>query len=92
MFNFSISHGDKADGDNYAYVVIPGIASPMALQHLDPAEIEIVSNTPQCQIVVNKRLGIAGAVFYAPGSVTWEGHTFSSDKPDVKLIKYDIKA
>ena len=64
----------------------------MALQHLDPAEIEIVANTPQCQIVVNKRLGIAGAVFYAPGSVTWEGHTFSSDKPDVKLIKYDIKA
>ncbi len=92
VFNFAISHGDKADGGNYAYVVIPGIASPMAVQHLDPAEIEIVANTPLCQIVVNKRLGIAGAVFYAPGSVTWEGHTFSSDKPDAKLIKYDIKA
>lgn len=87
VFNFAISHGPVADGDTYAYVVIPAIASPMALKHLDPTEIEIVSNTPECQIVVNKRLGIAGAVFYAPGSFTWQGHTFSSDVPDVKIFK-----
>lgn len=87
VFNLAISHGDKASGSSYAYVVIPGIASPLAIQHLDPSEIEIVANTPQCQIVVNKRLGIAGAVFYEPASITWQGHTFCSDKPDVKIIK-----
>lgn len=87
VFNFAITHGEKSDGDSYAYVVIPGIASPMALTHLDPKEIEIVANTPECQIVVNHRLGIAGAVFYSSGNITWNGHTFSSDIPDVKLIK-----
>ncbi len=86
VFNLAVTHGGKADNGSYAYIVIPGIASPMALGHLDPSEIAIVANTPECQIVVNRRLGIAGAVFYSPGSVTWEGHTFSSDTPDVKLF------
>ena len=86
VFNLAVTHGDKTDNGSYAYIVIPGIASPMALEHLDPSEIAIVANTPECQIVVNRRLGIAGAVFYSPGSVTWEGHTFSSDIPDVKLF------
>ena len=58
----------------------------MALTHLDPDEIEIIANTPECQIVANRRQGIVGAVFYVPGSITWEGHTFSSDVPDVKLF------
>ncbi len=86
VFNLAISHGAHADNDTYAYVVIPGVASPMALTHLDPDEIEIIANTPECQIVANRRQGIVGAVFYVPGSITWEGHTFSSDVPDVKLF------
>lgn len=87
VFNFAITHGDKSEGASYAYVVIPGVASPMSLQHFDPDEIEIVANTPECQVVVNKRLGVAGGVFYQPGSVTWQGHVFSSDVPDVKMFK-----
>ncbi len=88
VFNFAITHGDKAVDGKYAYVVIPGLASPMAIEHLNPDDIEIVANTPECQIVANKRLGLAGAVFYAPGSVSWQGHTFSSDVPDVKLFRF----
>lgn len=86
VFNFAIDHADGAGRDSYAYVVIPGIASPMAMKHLDPDEIEIVENTEKCQVVAHKRLGIVGAVFYEPGSVSWQGHTFSSDVPDVKLF------
>lgn len=86
VFNFAVTHGNRADGASYAYVVIPGVASPMALQHLDTTEVEIIANTTECQAVVNRRLGIVGAVFYKPGSITWQGHTFSSDEPVVKLF------
>lgn len=88
VFNFAISHGDQADGSaSYAYVILPAIASPAALEHIDAGEVEIVSNSSQCQLVVHKRLGLAGAVFYEPCSVSWEGHEFSSDKAGVMLFR-----
>ena len=87
VFNLSIPHGAKPQQASYAYIVVPGIASPVSLKSYNPATIEIVSNTPQLQAVHHKQLDMLQAIFYAPGEVTVAGKTLKADRPCVMLAK-----
>ncbi|MGN0309722.1 MAG: polysaccharide lyase beta-sandwich domain-containing protein, partial [Bacteroides sp.] len=87
IFNLSIPHGQKPQQAGYAYIVMPGIASPASLKSYDPAIIEILSNTPELQAVHHKQLDMLQAVFYAPGEITVGSVTLKADRPCVMLAK-----
>ena len=87
VFNLSIPHGAKPQQGSYAYIVVPGIASPASLKSYNPTTIEILSNTPQLQAVHHKQLDMLQAIFYAPGEVTVTGKAFKADRPCVMLAK-----
>lgn len=87
IFNLSIPHGAKPQQAGYAYIVVPGIASPASLQSYNPATVQILSNTSRLQAVHHTQLDMVQAIFYEAGELQVNGVTLKADKPCVMLAK-----
>ena len=87
IFNLSIPHGAKPQEASYAYIVVPGVASPISLKSYDANAILIVSNTKALQAVYHKGLDVAEVIFYTPGEIEIAGCKLTADKPGVQVVK-----
>ena len=87
VFNMWIGHGSKPQQATYAYIVVPGIASPGSLKIYDVNSVKILSNTPQMQAVQHNKLDMVQVVFYEAGTLQCGGSTLKADKPCVMLAK-----
>lgn len=87
IFNLTLPHGAKPQKATYAYMVIPGIASPASLNAYNPAVVNILSNTPALQAVHHTQLDMVQAIFYEAGSLQVGNVTLKADYPCVMLAK-----
>lgn len=87
VFNLWLSHGSKPQQAGYAYVVVPGVASPASLRSFDTQALHILSNTSSLQAVHHEKLDMVQAVFYEAGSLTCGASTLQADRPCVLLAK-----
>ena len=87
IFNMWIDHGVKPQDGKYAYMVLPGVASPASVASYDLNSIQILSNTAQLQAVTHKKLDIVQAIFYAPGEINYGNATLKANKPCVVMVK-----
>jgi chondroitin AC lyase len=87
VFNMWIDHGVKPTDGKYAYMVMPGIASPASLAAYDVNTVQILSNTAQLQAVAHNKLDMVQAIFYAPGELKYGNTTLKAEKPCVVMVK-----
>lgn len=87
VFNLSIPHGSKPQQATYAYMIVPGIASPAMLKAYDIQSVEILSNTATLQAVYHKKLDVAEVIFYQPGTLAIGSTTLRADKPCIMVAK-----
>ena len=87
IFTLGFEHGTRPQNGNYAYIVIPNIASPKALQKHKINHIAILENNEQMQIVHHKKLDIWHIVFYEAGTYSSKELTVSADKPCIVQLK-----
>lgn len=65
VFQLSLEHGIRPENGKYAYILLPGIASPIAMkQYLKKKNIVIKSNTEKLQAVFHRGLQLWQMVFY----------------------------
>lgn len=70
LFTLWLDHGQKPRSASYAYIVVPAIASPSAIdQYGKQSNITILSNTADIQGVFNKSMQVSEVVFYHPGTL-----------------------
>ena len=62
-----INHGTHPSGATYAYAILPYAADDKLRAYSQNPDVEILSNTPTCQAVREKGLGLVGMVFYEAG-------------------------
>ena len=82
VFSLVIDHGVNPNSDTYAYAVVPG--QDKIVEH----GFEIISNTPEIQAVASKELGLLYIIFYSPGELETPAGKISSERPQVKLIRF----
>ena len=86
LFNLWISHGKQANGESYAYMVVPDKSLADFRSFVSNHTYEVVKNTADIQAVKCGKTQCYAIVFYKPGVVTVDnGLTVSSDK---KVIVY----
>ena len=87
IFNMWLEHGmDPKDG-KYAYMIMPGIASPASLATYDLNTVQILSNTAALQAVQHVKLDIVQAIFYTPGELKFGNWILKTNKPCVVMVK-----
>ncbi len=62
-----INHGKNPTNASYAYAVLPYANEEKTKKYASDPDFEIISNTPECQAVREKNLGITGIIFYEAG-------------------------
>ncbi len=62
-----INHGKNPQNKSYAYAVLPYADEEKLAKYAEDPDFEILSNTPECQAVREKSLGITGIIFYEAG-------------------------
>jgi chondroitin AC lyase len=87
VFNMWIDHGVNPKNEKYAYMIMPGIASPASLAAYDLNTVKILSNTAELQVVHHNKLDILQAIFYAPGELKFGDKTLKATKPCVVMVK-----
>ena len=87
IFNMWVDHGVKPQDGKYAYMIMPGIASPASLAAYDLNTIQILSNTAQLQAVSHQKLDMVQAIFYAPGELKCGNASLKANKPCVVMMK-----
>ena len=68
FFELWIDHGEKPQGEKYAYVLLPGRTAEQTAEYAANADIEILSNTAKLQAVRENRCGITQMVFWEAGA------------------------
>lgn len=76
-FKLCIEHGDMPVNDSYAYAVIPYATDSELLTYAASSEVEIISNTPDCQAIRKKSIGFSSYIFYKAGTC----ETIEVEKP-----------
>lgn len=87
VFSLSFDHGVAPDGEEYSYIIVPGISSVEDAKAYDPTNIEIVKNTDTVQAVYHKGLKMYGIVFYQNGGFENGDFIVETDAPCVLLVK-----
>lgn len=83
-----MNHGVKASDKAYEYIVVPATSIEKLESQYSKRNIEILSNTPELQVVKNKALGIVELVFYKLGEINLsEKVKLSSDSPGIIMVK-----
>jgi chondroitin AC lyase len=87
VFSLWIDHGTKPQDAHYAYVILPGATPDKLKAAADNLDVKILSNTTALQAVRQEKLKMTQAVFYQPGSLTFDtGKTLAVDKPCLVLL------
>ena len=87
VFNMWIGHGVKPQQGKYAYMIIPGIASPASVASYDLNAIQILNNSKDLQAVLHNKLDMLQTIFYAPGELKFGNRVLKANKPCVVLVK-----
>jgi hyaluronate lyase len=67
FFELGIAHGKNPKDASYAYAVLPYADAEAAKAYSGTPEIEILSNTPELQVVRKKSVGVTFYVFHKAG-------------------------
>lgn len=88
VFKLWMNHGVKASDKVYEYIVVPATSIEKLENQYSKRNIEILSNTPELQVVKNKALGIVELVFYKSEEINLsEKVKLSSDSPGIIMVK-----
>jgi chondroitin AC lyase len=88
VFKLWVDHGNRANGETYAYIVVPGVGVEEAKAY-DQGNLEILSNTERIQAVKHKQLEITQAVFYGAGELDLgDGLLLFMDGPGQILLNH----
>ena len=68
FFKLCIEHGKNPKDGTYAYATIPYATDAELSEYSEYPEIEIISNTVECQAVRKKSIGISSYIFYQAGA------------------------
>jgi hyaluronate lyase len=77
-----INHGQHPAEATYAYAVLPYASDERLKAYSQSPEVEILSNTPVCQAVRKKSVGITGIMFYEAA----ECCGIRADKPCLVMV------
>lgn len=92
VFTLSFNHGINPVNDSYAYILVPGVATPTEAAAYDTSVIDIIVNSDSVQAVHHKTLGVYGMVFCKAAGFKKNGLTVEADAPCIVLIKDSDKA
>jgi chondroitin AC lyase len=84
VFSIWIDHGASPQGGQYSYIILPG-ATVEKLSAALP-DVKILSNTTTLQAVRDEKLKLTQAIFFAPGTLTFDGTTVGVDQPCILLF------
>ena len=87
VFNMWTTHGVKPQDGKYAYMVLPGIASPASLAAYNVNVIRTDSHTAGLQAVTHTKLGITQAIFFEAGELNCGDYMIKAEKPCVVMLK-----
>lgn len=88
MFQLAINHGINPKNETYTYKVIPDISLTDFKQYRNLNTSIVIKNSEKIQAVYNKVDGVVEAVFYEPGSFTFDnGKTVKVDKKSIILLR-----
>ncbi len=88
-FTLSIDHGDKPEGESYAYIVVPGLAQTELNAYLQQNQLVIVANNEKVAAVHHKGQQLSGVVIRDPKTGPVKVHEnlqVSTDAPVILLI------
>lgn len=68
FFKLCIEHGDMPECETYSYAVIPYATDKQLAQYAEHPEVEIISNTAECQAIRKNSIGFASYIFYRAGA------------------------
>lgn len=87
VFQLSINHGTNPTGDEYQYLVIPGIDSSAMQAYVNNLQLSVLANTSTIQAVRNDALGVTQIAFYQAGSLQIApGLTVGVDEPALLMV------
>ncbi|GEM_PF-6481983 len=80
VFFARLEHGRKSSSEGYAYAVVPGVSADSMERWVSASSIEIVSNTPRVQAIVQGTY--RAMVFHAPDTAAFaDGMRITVDRP-----------
>lgn len=68
FFKLCIEHGKNPKNASYAYAIIPYADDGVLKAYSQAPEVEIISNTSECQAVRKRAIGISSYIFYSAGT------------------------
>ena len=68
FFKLTVEHGVNPKDATYAYVTLPYATEEGTAAYAKCPEVEIISNTAQCQALRKKSIGFASYIFYTAGA------------------------
>jgi chondroitin AC lyase len=88
VFKLWLNHGKRPSDAKYQYILVPATSTEKLEQNISKANIEILVNSPELQVVKNKALQICQAVFYKAGEIqVSEKIKLISDNPGIVMLK-----
>lgn len=87
VFSLWFDHGINPNNKSYSYIVVPGVDTKAKAEAYDLSNIEIVSNNSSIQVVANKKLNILQAIFYQPGTFTYNDYVITVNQACALMIK-----
>lgn len=83
-----IRHGRKPAAGTYAYLVVPDLQTAGEMEaYCKDASIRILKNTPDLQVVRNRKLKMWHLVFYAPGTFESRDLSVRADRPCILQLR-----
>jgi hyaluronate lyase len=68
FFKLTVEHGANPKGATYAYATLPYATEEETELYAKSGEVEVISNTTECQAVRKKSIGFTSYVFYKAGT------------------------
>ncbi|MFW5835559.1 MAG: polysaccharide lyase family 8 super-sandwich domain-containing protein [bacterium] len=88
LFTLWVDHGTRPEGQNYEYIVVPGIELEAVENYRRDLPVRILSNTTSQQAVRHDDLGITQVVFYEAGDIDLgSGIRLSVNKSCMVMVK-----
>ncbi|MBD2701955.1 chondroitin lyase [Spirosoma sp. BT702] len=89
VFSLWFNHGNKPNGASYQCIVVPAVTEQQVAETAATnRSIDILSNTPDLQVVRHNQLGIIQLAFYKAGAINVEkGIAVSLDSPGMAMLK-----
>ncbi|HET8736491.1 MAG TPA: polysaccharide lyase family 8 super-sandwich domain-containing protein [Pricia sp.] len=90
VFKLWIDHGESPTDASYEYIVVPATSVEKLEEGHSRKNVDILSNTPDIQAVVHKKLNIYQIIFYKAGAISLSKNlNLVSDSPGIVMLKTD---